>query len=232
MNWRKVEVQNSESQIKTLVGDVRSAANKSMEALWNAFMEVGDPDKLNAAPFIQQVMADVEQAAARVPQSDERFSLIETEDGYAVWDNIRDAIYVDDEDVQEHFASEWQAEDYLNQVRQVVADKNSAEWLAVERSKQEIPEPPILPTSPQEGAESAGADRDLIGKEVTLEGRRFLVEKIDEDGQASLRDLTFEGAVFPIERVEHISVIRRLMGPVEKTAGPEKGVESSADGHD
>lgn len=41
MNWRKVEVQNSESQIKTLVGDVRSAANKSMEALWNAFMEVG-----------------------------------------------------------------------------------------------------------------------------------------------------------------------------------------------
>ena len=34
MNWRKVEVQNSESQIKTLVGDVRSAANKSMEALW------------------------------------------------------------------------------------------------------------------------------------------------------------------------------------------------------
>ena len=43
MNWRKVEVQNSESQIKTLVGDVRSAANKSMEALWNAFMEVGDP---------------------------------------------------------------------------------------------------------------------------------------------------------------------------------------------
>ena len=40
MNWRKVEVQNSESQIKTLVGDVRSAANKSMEALWNAFMEV------------------------------------------------------------------------------------------------------------------------------------------------------------------------------------------------
>ena len=29
-----------------------------------------------------------------------------------------------------------------------------------------------------------------------------------------------------------ISVIRRLMGPAEKTAGPEKGVESSVDGHD
>ena len=202
--------------------------------------KVIDPDKRNAAPFIQQVMVDVEQAAARVPQSDERFSLTETEDGYAVWDNIRDEIYVDDEGVQEHFTSEWQAEDYLKQVRQVVADKESAEWLAVERAKQEIPEPtsakeepPILSTSPQEDAESAGVDRDLLGKEITLEGRRFRVEKIDEDGRASLRDLTFEGAVgFPIERVEHISAIRHLMGPAEKTAGPGKGVESSADGHD
>ena len=121
--------------------------------------KVIDPDKRNAAPFIQQVMVDVEQAAARVPQSDERFSLTETEDGYAVWDNIRDEIYVDDEGVQEHFISEWQAEDYLKQVRQVVADKESAEWLAVERAKQEIPEPtsakeepPLAPPQPQRRA--------------------------------------------------------------------------------
>lgn len=121
--------------------------------------KVIDPDKRNADPFIQQVMVDVEQAAARVPQSDERFSLTETEDGYAVWDNIRDEIYVDDEGVQEHFISEWQAEDYLKQVRQVVADKESAEWLAVERAKQEIPEPtsakeepPLAPPQPQRRA--------------------------------------------------------------------------------
>ena len=99
------------------------------------------------------------------------------------------------------------------------------------------PEPPAAkeeqPLPPREDTETAAADRDLIGKEVTLEGRRFLVEKVDENGRASLRDLTFEGAAgFPTERVEHISVIRRLMGPAEKTAGPEKGVESSADGHD
>lgn len=99
------------------------------------------------------------------------------------------------------------------------------------------PEPPAAkeeqPPPPREDTEMAASDRDLIGKEVTLEGRRFLVEKVDENGRASLRDLTFEGAAgFPIERVEHISVIRRLMGPAEKTAGPEKGVESSVDGHD
>ena len=71
------------------------------------------------------------------------------------------------------------------------------------------PEPPAAkeeqPLPPREDTETAAADRDLNGKEVTLEGRRFLVEKVDENGRASLRDLTFEGAAgFPIERVEHI----------------------------
>ena len=99
------------------------------------------------------------------------------------------------------------------------------------------PEPPAAkeeqPPPPRKDTETATADRDLLGKEITLEGQRFRVEKIDEDGRASLRDLTFEGAVgFPIERVEHISAIRRLMGPAEKTAGPGKSVKSSTDGHD
>ena len=81
--------------------------------------KVIDPDKRNAAPFIQQVMADVEQATARVPQSDERFSPIEVENGYAVWDNIRDEIYVDDEGVSEEFTSRWQAEEYARQLKHV-----------------------------------------------------------------------------------------------------------------
>ena len=81
-----------------------------------------DPDKLDANPFIQQVMADVEQIAANDPQPPERFSVIETEGGYAVWDDIRGEIYVDGKGVQEEFTSEWQAEDYLKQVRKAVAD--------------------------------------------------------------------------------------------------------------
>ena len=399
--------------------------------------KVIDPDKRNAAPFIQRVMADAEQASARAPQSDERFSPIETENGYAVWDNIRDEIYVDDEGVSEEFTSRWQAEEYARQLNQVntlaryygegetilirqypngqyyvqycyddqdntvyataggfdtfeqaeaalyihrpqakkgpiaaqdlayrqaaeywsgdehlvifqepngtfcnqygfisgrvtpttgsfatleeaekqlyadrplaqkvqarekppahaPADRDEAEhryqvvvyhhlengmdekleYATPEEAEQAArgylegtmepdgfayegaavydllekkwlrvigdfptPEPPAAkeeqPLPPREDTETAAADRDLNGKEVTLEGRRFLVEKVDENGRASLRDLTFEGAAgFPIERVEHISVIRRLMGPAEKTAGPEKGVESSVDGHD
>jgi len=399
--------------------------------------KVIDPDKLNADPFIQRVMADAEQASARAPQSDERFSPIETENGYAVWDNIRDEIYVDDEGVSEEFTSRWQAEEYARQLNQVnplaryygegetilirqypngqyyvqycyddqdntvyataggfdtfeqaeaalythrpkakkdpiaaqdlayrqaaeywsgdehlvifrepngtfcnqygfisgrvtpttgsfakleeaekqlyadrplaqkvqarekppahaPADRDEAErryqvvvyhhlengmdekleYATPEEAEQAArgylegtmepdgfayegtavydllekkwlrvigdfptPEPPAAkeeqPLPSREDTETAASDRDLLGKEITLEGRRFRVEKIDEDGRASLRDLTFEGAVgFPIERVEHISVIRRLMGPAEKTAGPGKGVESLADGHD
>ena len=75
----------------------------------------------------------------RSPPASERFSVIETDSGYAIWDDIQGGIYVDGEGVQEEFTSEWQAEDYLKQVRQAVAGKEAAEWLAVERAKQEPP---------------------------------------------------------------------------------------------
>ena len=65
----------------------------------------------------------------------ERFTLIETEGGYAVWDDIRAEIYVDPEGVSEEFTSEWQAEDYLAQVRKEAAERDAADWLAVERAK-------------------------------------------------------------------------------------------------
>jgi len=121
---------------------------------------VVDPEKLDASPFIQQVMADVEQSAADAPPLDERFSVIETENGYAIWDDVRGEIYVDDDGIQEEFTSEWQAEDYLKQVRQAVADKEAAEWLTVERAKQGISpqkqaekkEKPLAPPAPRHRA--------------------------------------------------------------------------------
>ena len=42
MKWKKNEAQNSEARIEKLADEVRSAAYKSMEALWSAFLEVGD----------------------------------------------------------------------------------------------------------------------------------------------------------------------------------------------
>jgi len=131
---------------------------------------VVDPDKLNTNPFIQQVMADVEQAAAEAPTPYERFSVIETDKGYVVWDDIRDEIYVDGEGVQEKFTSEWQAEDYLKQIRTGVADKEAAEWLAVERAKQGEPpqEPAEKETKSEKGVESSAKGHEQEDKAPTL----------------------------------------------------------------
>ena len=68
---------------------------------------------------------------------DERFFVIETDDGYAIWDDLTEAVYIDDEGVSEEFKSEWQANDYLEQVKKSVSEKEAAEWLYVERAKQD-----------------------------------------------------------------------------------------------
>lgn len=54
---------------------------------------------------------------------DERFFVIETDDGYAIWDDLTEAIYIDDEGVSEEFKSEWQANDYLEQVKKSVSER-------------------------------------------------------------------------------------------------------------
>ena len=46
MKWKKDEAQNR--KIETLVSEVRSAASDSTEALWNAFLEIGDLDMVRA----------------------------------------------------------------------------------------------------------------------------------------------------------------------------------------
>lgn len=48
MKWKKNETQNSEARIEKLADEVRSAAYKSMEALWSAFLEVGELDMVRA----------------------------------------------------------------------------------------------------------------------------------------------------------------------------------------
>ena len=56
---------------------------------------------------------------------DERFFVIETDEGYAIWDDLTEAIYIDDEGVSEEFKSEWQANDYLEQVKKYVSEKEA-----------------------------------------------------------------------------------------------------------
>ena len=64
---------------------------------------------------------------------DERFFVIETDEGYAIWDDLTEAIYIDDEGVSEEFKSEWQANDYLEQVKKSVSEKEAAGQLEPEQ---------------------------------------------------------------------------------------------------
>lgn len=287
-----------------------------------------------------EMLRQAEQiAAASALPPEERFSLMETDSGYAIWDDQTEAIYVDDEGVSEEFTSEWQAQAYLEEVKKAVSDKQAAEWLAVERAKL----PPLeyaagdhfvifsedgkgssefvltrieenevwytFPDLPQQAPVSmrreefesnlrsghireklesrdysndyrlldrlrtdcdyylgaggrsekhlwAGSvekqiakmrelyaalpekpewlseqdinryeqqmtvspereNDEILGKEISIDERRFVVESVSDD-KASLRDLTFEESVgFPINRIEDIDTVRRLLAEQE-----------------
>ena len=171
--------------------------------------------------FVEQVAEDAARLAAEQPPAYERFSVIETDDGYAVWDDIRDEVYVDEEGVSEHFSSEWQAEDYLEQVRKAVSEKEAAEWLYVEQSRNTA----AKPEQPQSEPVST-ADPVIVGIRLTIDGRQFEVDSVDDHTQnVSLRDVTFEaGTGFPIFRKESIDYVRAHMEQpdiVQETAAPQ-----------
>ena len=171
--------------------------------------------------FVEQVAEDAARLAAEQPPAYERFSVIETDDGYAVWDDIRDEIYADSEGVRETFPSEWQAEDYLGQVRKAVSEKEAAEWLYVEQSRNTA----AKPEQPQSEPVST-ADPVIVGTRLTIDGRQFEVDSVDDHTQrVSLRDVTFEGGTgFPIFRKESIDYVRAHMeqpDTVRETAAPQ-----------
>ena len=54
---------------------------------------------------------------------------------------------------------------------------------------------------------------DVIGKEITLDNRRYVIESVGKiSGDVSMRDITFQNNVgIPINRVEKIGYVRRLL---------------------
>ena len=165
--------------------------------------------------FVEQVAEDAARLAAEQPPAYERFSVIETDDGYAVWDDIRDEIYVDSEGVRETFPSEWQAEDYLEQVRKAVNEKEAAEWLYVERAKATAAEQPVEPAPQPAITDAEFAAQNLVPGETVFEidGRTFLVDRVDTaHGVVNFQDITFVQKVgFPIFRTEPISFVRKIV---------------------
>ncbi len=65
---------------------------------------------------------------------------------------------------------------------------------------------------------------DLIGTKITIDNRKYLVESIgDFSGDVSMRDITFQNDVgFPINRIEKIGYIRRLLEQEQTEVPPEE----------
>lgn len=64
MKWKKDEAQNR--KIETLVSEVRSAARESTEALWNAFLEIGDLDMVRAMEKALRLLVSHEDVGGHI----------------------------------------------------------------------------------------------------------------------------------------------------------------------
>ena len=137
-------------------------------------------------------------------------------DPFIIRDNTvpdgQDGQYYDVGGIYQTFETEEEAQEYadtLNSAESIVklfAQKDA------ERSQQEQPDK-------QDNA-------DLIGKEILIDNRRYVIESISEiSGDVSMRDITFADAVgFPINRVEKIGYIRSLLSKVQEEKQPDKAV--------
>ena len=148
-----------------------------------------------------------EAAEQEAEPPEERFEVIMTsdafadpEDAFAIWDNIYDEYYADDYGKVLTYPTEVEAEAGLLAVRKAVAEKEAER----EATRQD--------------------NADLIGRKLTIDNRSYLIESISEiGGDVSRRDITFQNNVgFPINRVEKIGYIRRLLEQQPELPSEEK----------
>ncbi|NBJ74115.1 helicase SNF2 [Neglecta sp. X4] len=123
--------------------------------------QVTEPEKLDNAPFIQQVMADVEQIAA--DEAEPRFSVVMTsdafpdpEDAFAVWDNQTNDYYTASDGTVRTFSREEAAEQFLAglEPQEIKADRQ--EEPAQETAAPAADEPGTLPRDPLASAYGVG----------------------------------------------------------------------------
>ncbi|WP_369923376.1 LPD25 domain-containing protein [Thomasclavelia cocleata] len=91
-----------------------------------------------------------------------------------------------------------------------------------EREEQQKSEP--APSGTDEKQDNS----DFIGKELMIDNRRYIIESVGKiSGDVSMRDITFQNnAGFPINRVEKVGYVRRLLELAEKEPQPEEKSES------
>ncbi len=142
--------------------------------------------------------------------------------------------YYDVGGIYQTFETEEEAQEYADTL-------NSAEHVTelfaakdAERKAQQGLEP--APSGTDEKQDNS----DLIGKELMIDNRRYLIESVGKiSGDVSMRDITFQNSVgFPINRVEKAGYVRRLLEQEkeqsqqqrqeQKESQPEEKTESPA----
>ncbi len=130
--------------------------------------------------------------------------------------------YYDVGGIYQTFETEEEAQEYADTL-------NSAEHITelfaakdAEREEQQKSEPAPF------GTDEKQDNSDLIGKELMIDNRRYLIESVGKiSGDVSMRDITFQNNMgFPINRVEKVSYVRRLLEQAEKEPQPEEKIES------
>ena len=119
-----------------------------------------------------------------------------------------------------------QTEDYLEQVKTAIREKEAAEQTAsAQTSPDTVGTVSREPTQLETDTGTSVGDIS-IGTRLTIDGRQFEVDSVDDHTQnVSLRDVTFEGGTgFPIFRKESIDYVRAHMEQpdmVRETAAPQ-----------
>ena len=158
--------------------------------------QVTEPEKLDNDPFIQQVMADVEQIAA--DEAEPRFSVVMTsdafpdpEDAFAVWDNQTNDYYTASDGTVRTFSREEAAEQFLAglEPQEIKADRQ--EEPAQETAAPAADEPGTLPRDPLASAYG-------VGDFVFLEDTEYRITDLQR-GYVQLND---PALAYPIYRTE------------------------------
>ena len=100
-----------------------------------------------------------------------------------------------------------------------------SDWYRTAEEAEEKPQAyaDIMNGSEAPAIEMEQSTDDLIGREIIIDNRKYLIESIGKiSGDVSLRDITFQNNVgFPINRVEKIGYIQKLLEQ-EKTELPSE----------
>ena len=160
---------------------------------------------LSYLDFDSLVSVTEEQLAPFYKENPLHYTVEQTSDAFAdpfiIRDNTvpegEDGQYYDVGGIYQTFETEEEAQEYADTL-------NSAEHIPKRFAGKDT--------------EREADNADLIGKEITSDNRRYRIESISEiSGDVSMRDITFQNnAGFPINRVEKIGYIRRLLEQAEK----------------